>query len=630
MQRKAVSQLKDSVKTIVIFTPSRWTNECWLPALWCQAKTYYEKHGKQTEQWRWYPCFADTAGDDIDQIKDIITKAQPDIFAVSLYTWNAELGLSVAEWVKNQWPRCVVISGGPHQHFKYDISWFKKHAYLDASLPGDCYGELFIAEVLDNYQDGTVDWQQCTEVRFPTPHRNGIIASPKKLGRAEKRQFDYQWAAFAEQAKHIHEYMDYASSAKFLAILETTRGCPYGCTYCDWGGGISTSIIKKDVQVVVKDIEFLGQLNLWHLYVADANFGIFEDRDIAIAEKLADTKTRYQQQFLVGYGGFAKTANRMDAIKHIVEIGLEYGMFHSDAVKISLQSLDREVLQAINRQNIDLSTQIESFRSLPIWSDKFAFVELIIGLPMMTLDKFYSELDQIGRLDLKKVYWYEWMLLPETPAYDPQYINKHGLQILRRNHGWKWQEDMQIDIVISSNTYSTDDYMAMLLSTSAWDVFMCGGLFAKSIHWVMQNHKIEWGQLIRDWFESAVDQQALLKQWHAILADPNRACHFNINGQEVFGGKYLLGQLCYDKDCQYHLAAWLSESFGCPDKILDLDLKQHRQDLDYEILLNDSLLYQRPGSLLRQEPTWWQDILDKYIYDYHNRIRKSQNKRNLV
>jgi hypothetical protein len=34
-------------KTVVVYSPSRFQNEVWLPALWSQAKTYYEKHGKK-------------------------------------------------------------------------------------------------------------------------------------------------------------------------------------------------------------------------------------------------------------------------------------------------------------------------------------------------------------------------------------------------------------------------------------------------------------------------------------------------------------------------------------------------------------------------------------------------------
>ena len=37
-------------------------------------------------------------------------------------------------------------------------------------------------------------------------------------------------------------------------VLETTRGCPYKCVFCEWGGGINTKIYKKDVSIVKRDV----------------------------------------------------------------------------------------------------------------------------------------------------------------------------------------------------------------------------------------------------------------------------------------------------------------------------------------------------------------------------------------
>ena len=537
-------------------------------------------------------------------------QAEPDIFAISLYLWNVQLALSVAQWVKHQWPRCLVISGGPHQHFKYDMEWFKKHPYLDASLPGDCYGELFIAEVLDHYQDGVVDWHQCTETRFPSPQRNCIQTSNKTLGRAEKRQFDYQWTSFAKQQRHIHEYMDFAPDAKFMAILETTRGCPYGCTYCDWGGGISTAVIKKNIEIVLQDIEFLCQLNLQFLYIADANFGIFGDRDVTIIEYLAAERANNRRLFSIGYGGFAKTPGRLDTLQQIIKIGIENKMNYGNLVKLSLQSLDTEVLTAINRQNIDLAKQLNSYRTLSCWSDDSALIECILGLPMMTLDKFYRELDEIGRLGLKSVLWYEWHILPETPAYSPEYLSRYGLKTVKRTRGWEYnQVDSEIDIVIASNTYSANDFIIMLLSTSAWRVFRQGGLFAKSIQWVMDNKKIGWGELIRSWSQHTLDHEKIFDEWQAIQADTSRPCLFDIQGHKVFGGSYLLGQLCYEKKTQQSLADWLCQKHGCPKDILVADLKQHLEELDYESLNRKLRLYQQPSALLRKKSTLWQRLL---------------------
>ena len=129
-------------KNIIVANFPRFSGEIWMPFLWAQAKTYYELYGERTDEWNWVPCYHDVFSSEYnDQVKELIRQNPPDIFAISLYVWNYTQAFEIAAWVKEQWPDCVIISGGPHQYFKHDIDWFKKHPYLDASLPGDCYGE---------------------------------------------------------------------------------------------------------------------------------------------------------------------------------------------------------------------------------------------------------------------------------------------------------------------------------------------------------------------------------------------------------------------------------------------------------------------------------------------------------
>ena len=160
-------QKNNKKKTVVICNFPRFSGEIWMPYLWASAKTYYELYGLRKDEWTWAPCYADVYSSDYkDKIKESLLEAQPDVFAISLYVWNYTLAHEIAAWVKTTWPECIIVSGGPHQYFKHDLNWFKEHWYLDASLPGDCYGELCFKEILDNY-DTAMDWNSVTDARYP-------------------------------------------------------------------------------------------------------------------------------------------------------------------------------------------------------------------------------------------------------------------------------------------------------------------------------------------------------------------------------------------------------------------------------------------------------------------------------
>lgn len=65
--------------------------------------------------------------------------------------------------------------------------------------------------------------------------------------------------------------------------METNRGCPHRCTYCDWGGLTYTKVRHFDIQRVKDDIEW-AKNNVGFIFNADANFGMFKERDLEIAK----------------------------------------------------------------------------------------------------------------------------------------------------------------------------------------------------------------------------------------------------------------------------------------------------------------------------------------------------------
>lgn len=574
-----------SKRTVVVYNPIRFTREAWLPVLWAQAKTYYERHGQRCDEWTWAPCYIDIWSDDFDRIKLILEHQEPDVFAVSLYVWNYQIAHRVAQWVKQRWPRCLVITGGPHQYFKHDQDWFRKHPYIDASLPGECYGEICFQEVLDNLgRDGTIDWDHVSDVCYPRGKSRLPTYSKRSIREIGKKNFDYNWAAFAEQIgdiKHFIQYVhEFFPSAKILSIFETTRGCPYGCTYCDWGGGINSAVIKKPVSTVKRDIDAVTTLDLEYLYFADANFGMFGDRDIEILEYVAQQRRRNVQTFTVGYGGFAKTENRLDYIREILRIDLRHQLSILGEIKISMQSLSPDVLRRIDRKNIGLERQIEMVKSAVGKKKLPIYVELIYGLPGMTLDQFYDELDTLGELGLS-IQWYPWILLPEAPAYSREYRQREAIRTLTKTAGWWAHEDEKNnlnEIVVSTSSYTSDDYLEMLISSSAYKLFVQGGFYSGTMRW-LRSQGIGTGRIIQEMYRDFYTQTKFFNDvrsvWqNKIMADPEQGCFVDLEGESVYLGLYFVAMAYLYPDLFVReLESWLMDTYSVPGKIVESDRK---------------------------------------------------------
>ena len=43
------------------------------------------------------------------------------------------------------------------------------------------------------------------------------------------------------------------------AVIETNRGCPFMCTFCDWGGTTFSKVKKFGLNALKKNLDWMGQ-----------------------------------------------------------------------------------------------------------------------------------------------------------------------------------------------------------------------------------------------------------------------------------------------------------------------------------------------------------------------------------
>src|SRR5262249_11199843 len=73
---------------------------------------------------------------------------------------------------------------------------------------------------------------------------------------------------------------------RWHAVLETHRGCPFSCSFCDWGSLIHAKIKRFGLEKVCAEVAWLGQHSIDYVFIADANFGVFPERDEVIVDAL--------------------------------------------------------------------------------------------------------------------------------------------------------------------------------------------------------------------------------------------------------------------------------------------------------------------------------------------------------
>jgi putative methyltransferase len=374
----------------------------------------------------------DTVENYLDQIHD------PDIFAFSTYVWNWEITKKLALAIKQKYPNCTIVMGGPQVPYKQ--SWLKENSDI-CDIIVTYAGEKTFAEILrgnlthpgimtiDNYVTPRSD-KELNDI--PSPYLSGLMDSLMKPGK------------------------------QYSAIIETNRGCPYACTFCDQEALYYNKISQFEYNRVIAEINWVVDHNIDFLYFADSNLGIF-DRDVEFIKYIAHCKK------ITGYPRNIDYATAKQQPKRIVELGR---ILNQDAkikrgVTIALQSMNPKTLQAIKRINI-ANNKLEEIVNAYNTEGVDNYCELIIGLPEETVESWINGIGKILELGSDHALTvHPLSVVPNTPFSDSEYINKYGLKYTPTPApagGNTYPEDSQgeIDYVCyQSNSFDKEQYMDM-------------------------------------------------------------------------------------------------------------------------------------------------------------------------
>ncbi|MGB6057842.1 MAG: radical SAM protein [Microthrixaceae bacterium] len=370
---------------------------------------------------------------------------KPSIFAFSDYLWNTEIHLELSERVKQTSPNSVCIHGGPNvPKYEEELNvFFRDNPSVDMVAHGE--GELTFCEILDAL-DGNLDEHMEADLSG--------IAGISFRSRTGEGADDYQIITTAPRARSTGleefpspyltgEFDDLLSAPWRSASFETNRGCPYGCTFCDWGSNTNSRIRKFDLDRIKAEMTWAIENGApADIYVADANVGIFA-RDVEIAEHIAFLRQRYGLPFSMT---FSLAKNTVKYSKEIIRIIVQAGILPMTATS-AVQSVDPATLRAVERQNI----KVEKYEELEaIFAEQGVplMTDILMGLPGSTFESFKNDLQHCLEREVTPRTM-EIIMLPNSPMNAPDYREKWELVV--DDNG----------VLVGSSTYSSEDYKAM-------------------------------------------------------------------------------------------------------------------------------------------------------------------------
>lgn len=394
-----------------------------------------------------------------EDIDEAIEKMEaPAVVGFSTYIWNYEYNKEFARRLKEKYPDCAVIFGG-HNVKNDSCEQLNAYGYIDFLIHGE--GEKAFCDILTHL---------CTDGDF-----SGIPnISYRENGRAVKNpvekicDLDYPSPYLDGWFDNILENDDIV----FSALMETNRGCPYHCAYCDWGS-IDLKMRQFPIERVIAEMEWFAEKKIAFCFCIDSNFGMFKrDYEIVDAFLAIKARTGYPEMFkccTTEGGGDAE----FNINKKLNDCGILKG------ASLALQTLSPAALENIGRRNMPL----EKFGRLTARyndADIPTYSEFIHGLPGETYDSFADNINtMLGWGTTKGCFMHYCELLMNSSLGKKENIEKFGIKTAK----------IPYTQFHCAPEKSIEEYSEIIMSTATMDYPMWVktvrfGLFVQCFHFM--------------------------------------------------------------------------------------------------------------------------------------------------
>jgi len=278
-----------------------------------------------------------------DEVLQQLYSRKADVYGFSCYIWNITEMISLAADLKSLLPNAKIIFGGPEVSF--DTERFENAGYADCVVCGE--GEGVIAELCSVIERGDA------LPKIVRGKRGNVISDEGIL----YRDGDYK-------------------SGEML-YYESSRGCPYNCSYCL--SSAEHGVRAKSVEQTLADLLDFERLNedIKVIKFVDRTFNCDRKRANAIWNALADEKYTRNYHFEI-------CASLLDDDSFEVLSRLPKGKVQ---LEIGLQSTNKKTLDEVSR-HIDSAQIISAAERLHKMGNMHIHLDLIAGLPYEGYESF--------------------------------------------------------------------------------------------------------------------------------------------------------------------------------------------------------------------------------------------------
>lgn len=384
----------------------------------------------------------------------LIEEGWPNVVALSHYCWNTELSNFVFRWAKQHISGVACIAGGPH----LPMAAAACRDFLAARPNIDFYisqeGERAFAEVAGRLWAGS-EIEKLKGERIPGVMSINPNTGELMFGGAAPRLTDLD----VIPSPYLSGLFDRFFDGNFFPFIESARGCPYACTFCEAAHDWYNKIYGFSIERVAADLDFIAAKAHHYphlaLAIADSNFGMLK-RDEEIAAHINTLQKRY------GWPTAFDVSTGKAQLERVIKVARHLN--NNLMVSLSVQSMNDDTLEIIKRKNLADDRIIEVSQMLRSQGIK-SYSDLVVPLPNETRESFFAGMKTMSKTSVDVFIPFTTMMLPGTDVAQPEtrakYDMKTKYRLLPRQFGeYRGQKLFEIEeVCIATNTMSFEEYL---------------------------------------------------------------------------------------------------------------------------------------------------------------------------
>lgn len=300
-----------------------------------------------------------------DIIRKIYSEA-PDFIAFSVYIWNIDIIMQIVSDIKILLPDVIIYLGGPEVSYESE-ALLNRHPEITGIMLGE--GEQTLTDIINHYDTGSVSLHEIPGLCYRDNANGSIITTSVRL------PIDLSLVPFP--------YDNLSDLDNKIIYYETSRGCPFGCSYCL--SSVDKTLRFRNMNLVRQELKVFLDARVPQVKLVDRTFNIDHKRSLEILDFLKSNDNGITN-FHFEIAGDILTQDEIELIN-----SLRPGLIQ---LEIGVQSTNPCTLESINRRT-DLEKLGTNVALLLAGGRVHLHLDLIAGLPFEDISSFKKSFNEV-------------------------------------------------------------------------------------------------------------------------------------------------------------------------------------------------------------------------------------------